>query len=105
MDVFCIPSHSESFGVAAVEAMSCGVPVVVTNVGGLPEVVRENETGLIVPKENPEKLAQAILTLLRDDKKRKDMGLKGIAHVKENYNWFDNANKMLQLYNKVLNKN
>jgi glycosyltransferase involved in cell wall biosynthesis len=105
MDVFCVPSHSESFGVAAVEAMSCGVPVVVTNVGGLPEVVRENETGLIVPKENPEKLAQAILTLLRDDKKRKDMGLKGIAHVKENYNWFDNANKMLQLYNKVLNKN
>lgn len=103
MDVFCVPSHSESFGVAAVEAMSCGVPVVVSDVGGLPEVVKENETGLIVPKENPEKLAQAILVLLNDNNKRKDMSLKGIAHVRENYNWIYNANKMLCLYKKTIN--
>lgn len=104
MDVFCVPSteDSESFGVAAVEAMACGVPVVVSNVGGLPEVVVENKTGLIVSKENPEQLAQAVITLLDNPDMRKNMGLSGITHVKQNYDWIDNANGMIGLYEQTL---
>ncbi|WP_027409265.1 glycosyltransferase [Anoxybacteroides tepidamans] len=105
IDIFAVPSteDSESFGVAAVEAMACGVPVVVSNVGGLPEVVKKDVTGLIVPKENPNALAQAFRQLLSDESLRKQMGQNGISHVKEQYNWIDNANGMLKLYEQTLN--
>ncbi|GGJ63954.1 glycosyltransferase involved in cell wall biosynthesis [Anoxybacillus voinovskiensis] len=105
MDIFAVPSteDSESFGVAAVEAMACGVPVVVSNVGGLPEVVKKDITGLIVPKENPEALAAAFQKLLGDTDLRHRMGRNGIQHVKEHYDWIDNANGMLKLYEKTLN--
>lgn len=105
MDIFAVPSteDSESFGVAAVEAMACGVPVVVSNVGGLPEVVKKDVTGLIVPKENPEALAAAFQRLLGDAHLRHQMGKNGIQHVKEHYDWIDNANGMLKLYEKTLN--
>ncbi|MBG9544700.1 glycosyl transferase family 1 [Cytobacillus firmus] len=106
MDVFGVPSteDSESFGVAAVESMACGVPAVVSNVGGLPEVVLEGKTGFVVPKENPEELAKAMLHLADNKEKSIEMGHAGIEHVKANYNWTDNANGMLDLYEQTLNK-
>jgi L-malate glycosyltransferase len=106
MAIFGVPSteDSESFGVAAVESMACGVPAVVSNVGGLPEVVLEGVTGYVVPKQNPEQLAKAILQLLENEENRNEMGLKGISHVREHYNWIDNANGMLELYEQTLKK-
>lgn len=104
MDVFAVPSteDSESFGVAAVEAMACGVPVVVSNVGGLPEVVLEGVTGYVVPKENPDALAKAIQKLLLSADTRKQFGENGIKHVASHYNWLDNAAGMVELYEKTL---
>ncbi|KXG08979.1 D-inositol 3-phosphate glycosyltransferase [Anoxybacillus sp. P3H1B] len=104
MDIFAVPSteDSESFGVAAVEAMACGVPVIVSNVGGLPEVVKRDVTGLIVPKENPSALAEAFRYLLQDTALRSKMGKNGVNHVKQHYDWVDNANNMLNLYKKTL---
>lgn len=104
MKVFCVPSteDSESFGVAAVESMACGVPVVVSNVGGLPEVVLEGQTGYVVPKESPKELAKAITDLVVNESKRREMGHRGVGHVKKLYNWTDNANGMLQLYKVTL---
>jgi glycosyltransferase involved in cell wall biosynthesis len=106
MDIFAVPSteDSESFGVAAVEAMACGVPVVVSDVGGLPEVVKDGITGFVVPKESPEKLAEAFETLLRDPQLRAKMGENGVLHVKEHYNWTENAMRMLRLYKQTLNE-
>lgn len=106
MNVFCVPSteDSESFGVAAVEAMACSVPVVVSNVGGLPEVVIEGVTGYVVPKENYTELANAITNLIENEDKRIEMGNKGVEHVRQQYNWIDNANGMLQLYADTLRK-
>ncbi|QOR66277.1 glycosyltransferase [Cytobacillus suaedae] len=104
IDIFAVPSteNSESFGVAAVESMACGVPAVVSNVGGLPEVVKEGKTGFVVPKEDPEALAVKFTTLIEDAELRKRMGEAGIEHVKENYNWTENANGMLELYRRTL---
>ncbi|ESU34217.1 glycosyl transferase family 1 [Bacillus sp. 17376] len=106
MSIFAVPSteDSESFGVAAVEAMACGVPPVVSNVGGLPEVVIEGKTGFVVPKENPEKLSEAMLKLIEDQEMRQRMATNGVVHVKQHYNWIDNANGMLELYSQTLEK-
>ncbi|EDL64361.1 glycosyltransferase [Bacillus sp. SG-1] len=104
MTVFAVPSteNSESFGVAAVESMACGVPVVVSNIGGLPEVVVDGITGIVVPKENPQKLAEAFTRIIEDRQLAVRMGEEGIKHVAKHFNWIDNANYMLTLYDKTL---
>ncbi len=72
-DLFLFPSETESFGLAALEALACGVPVVASNVGGLPEVVRHGETGLLVPPRDPAALARAAWSLLADEPRRAAM--------------------------------
>jgi L-malate glycosyltransferase len=98
MDIVAMPSYEDSFGVTAVEAMASGIPVVVSDVDGLKEVVVENETGLIVPRGNPEELSDALDTLLKDKELRVKMGRNGIEHVRQNYDWNDNAAYMVKLY-------
>jgi len=66
-DLFLLPSASESFGLAALEAMSCGVPVLATNAGGLPEVVKQGEAGLLFEVGDVDAMAAAALRLLDDD--------------------------------------
>lgn len=65
-DVLAVPSSRESFGLAALEAMSCGVPIVATRVGGLPELILDGETGMLVPPEDERAMADALLKILRD---------------------------------------
>ena len=73
-DVFLLPSEQESFGLAAVEALACGMPVVASNVGGLPEAVRDGETGRLVPPRDPRAVAGAVLEICADDERRAAMG-------------------------------
>ncbi len=70
-DLFLIPSQSESFGLAALEAMACGLPVVSSSVGGLPELVKHNETGFIAEIGDVDRMAKYALELLSNDKKYK----------------------------------
>jgi L-malate glycosyltransferase len=88
-------SDSESFGVAVIEASACGLPVVVSRVGGLPEVVDEGRSGLIVPKEDPKAASDAILRLTRDASLRTAMGEAGRALVLERYAWSECVDRQL----------
>jgi glycosyltransferase involved in cell wall biosynthesis len=74
LDVFVLSSHHEGLSIALVEAMALGRPVVVTRVGGLPEVVGEGREGLLVPPADPAALADAIVTVLRDPGLQRQMG-------------------------------
>jgi glycosyltransferase involved in cell wall biosynthesis len=78
-DILCFPSHyeAESFGLVAVEGMMFGLPVVATRWRGIPDVVDEGETGLLVPPDDPEALASALELLIRDPDLRRRMGAKG----------------------------
>jgi len=73
-DVFLLPSDQESFGLAALESLASGVPVVASDVGGVAEVVTQGETGWLVPPRNPSAMARAVLSLLADPARRKAMG-------------------------------
>lgn len=73
-DVFVLPSSQESFGVAALEAMACGLPVVASAVGGLPEVIDHGETGLLAPVGDVDAFAAAILDLIAHPERARGMG-------------------------------
>ena len=70
-DLFLIPSQSESFGLAALEAMACGLPVISSSVGGLPELIKHNETGFIAEIGDVDRMAKYALELLSNEKKYK----------------------------------
>ncbi len=95
-------SNSESFGVAIIEASACGKPVVVSNVGGLPEVVENGVTGFVVPRKDPEATAAAIERLILDDNLRVVMGKAGRERVKRLYDWNKNVELMMSIYKNIL---
>ena len=73
-DLFLLPSERESFGLAALESLASGVPVVASDVGGVPEVVAHGKTGWLVPAGDPGAMALAVLSLLEDPGRRAAMG-------------------------------
>lgn len=104
LDVYCALSitDSESFGVAIIEASAVELPVVVTNVGGLPEVVKNNKTGFIVPPKNHKAAFKAIKKLVDNKDLRIKVGREGRKFVEDNYDWEDNSMLMSDLYDSYL---
>lgn len=102
-DIFTILSvlDSETFGVAAVEASACKLPVVASNVGGLPEVIDDEQTGIIVPPRDPAQTAAALERLINDRQLRLTMGENGRRKVETYYNWENNVQQMVDLYQKM----
>jgi glycosyltransferase involved in cell wall biosynthesis len=84
-EVFVLPSRSEPFGIAILEAMACKKPVVATSVGGIPEIIESGQNGILVEPDNPQALAEALVTLLKNDALRKRFASNGYESVLERF--------------------
>jgi glycosyltransferase involved in cell wall biosynthesis len=102
MDIEAYPSEQESFGVSAVEASACGNPVIVTNVGGLPEIIEHDVSGIIVNKNDHTQLYEALHKLVINDKLRSEMGKSGRSRVEQLYDFEKNLDTMIGIYKSVL---
>jgi glycosyltransferase involved in cell wall biosynthesis len=99
--VSVIPSLEEGFGIPAAEAMGCEVAVVASDAGGLPEVVENGVTGLVVPRGDATALARAIGSLLADPQRRQRMGQAGRARALRLFDWDRTAEQFEELYREV----
>lgn len=104
MDIFCVPSAYEGFGLVAAEAMMHSLPVIATKVGGLKEVVVEGETGFLVPPYSPDLLAQKIQYLVENSELRKSLGEMGYLRAMENYSAERYCRDVEDLYLELLKK-
>lgn len=100
LDIYVAASRldSESFGVAVIEASSCELPVVVSDAGGLPEVVRHGQTGLVVPRNDAAALCAALERLVVDATLRAAMGRAGRTLVRQEYEWNRCVDRMIDVY-------
>lgn len=96
-DVLVVPSHYESFGLVAVEALACGRPVVASMVGGLPTIIRDGENGVLVPWRRPEAFAEAIERVLDDEGLRERLTAHARASVVR-FSWSNVARRVATLY-------
>lgn len=101
-DIFVLPSRSEGFSNAIVEAMAAALPVVATNVGGNAEAVKDGVTGFIVPSEDPAALSAAITQLLSDPAQAKVMGVAGKAFAAKNLTTEAMMNRITAVYRDLL---
>lgn len=104
IDVYVALSRSESFGVSVIEASAAARPVVVSDAGGLPEVVINGVTGLVVPRENPQAAADALLRLVLDSKLCNRLGRAGQLHVRQKYDWTFCVQVMLEAYRDTISR-
>jgi glycosyltransferase involved in cell wall biosynthesis len=102
LDLYVHPALMEGFGIAVVEAMAMGKAVVATTTGGLPEVVAQGETGMLVPPGNVGSLAATIVTLLQDHVRREQMGHRGRARARERFSLDAYVTHIEQFYSEVL---
>jgi N-acetyl-alpha-D-glucosaminyl L-malate synthase BshA len=101
-DVFLLPSESESFGLAALEAQSCGVPVVASDVGGLPEVIPDGETGFLAPVGDVATMAERVLRILKDPALHARLSAAARARVLEKYRLEPSLDRYEAHYRRVL---
>lgn len=103
-DIFCLLSHSEGFSNAVLEAMACGLPCVVTSVGGNPEAVEEGRSGYLVAKEDPDAAADRILRLLQDPPMAARMGQEGLRIIREKFTADAMIQKLTGFYETLLQR-
>lgn len=99
--IFVLPSLSEGFPLVIVEAMASGLPIITTNITGLPEIIKENRNGYLVEPKNSTKIAEKILLLLKDDELRKRIAQYN-RHDAQNYTWDEITDNLIQIYKSLL---
>jgi glycosyltransferase involved in cell wall biosynthesis len=104
LDLFVLASNWEGFGLAAVEAMASGLPVVATDVGGLPEIVEDRRTGFLVPPGEPRMLAEKVVHLLQNPDLRRQMGTQGRIRARALFSLEDMIKKLEAMYRDLLRR-
>ena len=99
-----LPSLEEAFGLPLAEAMASGLPTVATRVGGMPELVVDGETGLLVPPDDAGALADALVRLLEDPALASRLGAGGRARAVERFSWDAVAERALSLYQPLIDR-
>jgi glycosyltransferase involved in cell wall biosynthesis len=102
-DLMINPSLADNMPISILEALASGVPVVSTNIGGIPYLVEHEKTAMLVPARNPESMADAILSLLNDASKAKAISKAGVESV-QRYTWPSVRDRLLGVYERVLTK-
>ena len=103
-DIFVMPSLQEGLGLSVMEAQAAGLPVVASNIGGIPSLIEDGKTGLLVPPGYAKGLAQAIISLLNDRDKAKEIGAAGRKFIQKEFSADNMVNETVELYQDVLKK-
>ncbi len=98
----CLPSHGEGTPNCIMEAMACGLPVIATEVGGIPDVVESNRTGMLVQKGDSQGLADALVSLLQDSDRRADMSEAAYAFARAHFDARKTAERLVGLYRELV---
>jgi D-inositol-3-phosphate glycosyltransferase len=102
-EVVIVPSHYESFGMVALEAMACGTPVVASQVGGLAFLIQDGVTGYVVPDDDPAALGERLATLILNPDLRQKLGEQATYYAQD-YAWENITRRMKLLYDEVLDR-
>jgi len=100
-EIVIVPSHYESFGMVALEAMACGTPVVASQVGGLAFLVKDGQTGYVVPDGEPDALGERLAELIRNPQQRQRLGEQA-AHYALDFSWQLISKRILEEYQSLL---
>jgi glycosyltransferase involved in cell wall biosynthesis len=104
LDIFVLPSHSEGVSLALLEAMAAGLPVIVTEVGGLPEVVTDGENGLLIPVGDAEALARALRRLLAEPNWARQLGENARRRVRDHFSLDRLGRQINEIYEELVEK-
>lgn len=99
--VFCRPSYSEGLPLTMLEAMASGVPPVVTAIAGVPEVVTDHETGVLLEPDSPNEVAQAVIELFADPEMRSRLATNAREYITENLRWEQRTKRVIKVYDQV----
>ncbi len=106
-DLFVLPSivdsqgNTEGLGVVLLEAMACELPVVGSDTGGIPDIIRHSETGLLVPEKDISGLSEAILNLIENEELRENIAINGYNQIREKFSWEKIAESYISIYNQT----
>jgi glycosyltransferase involved in cell wall biosynthesis len=109
-DVVVLPSirdksgETEGLGVVLLEAMACGVPVIGSRVGGIPDIIKHGDTGLLVKEKDPDDLSEKLILLLSNRRLRETLIQKGLEYVEQNFSWDKISDRFINTYQDVLKK-
>ena len=102
MDLFVLPSWAENMPQTAVEAMACGTPVLAYNIGGVPEIVIHNQTGLLAKHRDPVDLANKIRNAIGQSERMTDWGKNGRRLIEKQFSLQESHNQYMELYRSVV---